>query len=107
MTASRTLRVASVQFESAPADKDANFAKIEAFTAQAAAQGVRLIVFPECCISGYWFIRNLTIPQLAGLAESIPRGPSTQRLIALAKKHGVTIGAGLVEAAGNDRFHNS
>ena len=104
---SRQIRVASVQFESAPADKDANFAKIEAFTAKAAAQGVRLVVFPECCISGYWFIRNLTVPQLAALAEPIPGGPSTQRLIALAKKHGVTIGAGLVEAAGADRFHNS
>src|SRR5258705_4325558 len=103
----RTLRVASVQFESAPGDKDANFRKIEAFVAQAAREDVRLIVFPECCITGYWFIRNLSVEQLAALAEPIPNGPSTRRLVDLARRHGVTVGAGLVEAAGNGGFHNS
>lgn len=106
-TAQRTLRVASVQFESQPRDKDANFAKAESFAEQAARQGARLVVFPECCISGYWFIRNLSLPQLRALAEPIPDGPSTQRLIGLAKRLGITVGAGFVEAAGGDVFHNS
>lgn len=104
---SQQYRVGSVQFESAPADKDANFAKIESFTAQAVQQGVRLVIFPECCISGYWFIRNLSLAQLGDLAEPIPSGPSTQRLIELARRHGLTIGAGLVEAGGEGVFHNS
>ncbi len=104
---SRPLLAAAVQFESLPADKEANFRKIEAFSAQAAARGVRLVVFPECCITGYWFIRKLSLEQLAALAEPIPSGPSTQRLIALARRHGITIGAGLVEAAGGGVFHNS
>ena len=43
----RTLRVAPVQFESAPEDKDANFRKMEAFVERAAQQKVRLIVIPE------------------------------------------------------------
>lgn len=103
----RTLRVASVQFESTPQDKDANFAKVEAFATEAAQKGVRLVVFPECCLSGYWFIRNLTVAQLTALAEPIPSGPSTQRLIALARRLGITIGAGFVEAAGGGVFHNS
>src|SRR5580765_4221481 len=103
----RTLRVASVQFESLPGDKQANFRKIETFVTQAAAQGVRLVVFPECCITGYWFIRNLSVEQLAALAEPIPDGPSTRRLIDLARKHGITVGAGLVEAAGDSVFYNS
>lgn len=103
----RHLRVASVQFESAPADKEANFRKVEAFTAEAAAQGVRLVVFPESCISGYWFVRHLTVPQLAALAEAIPTGPSTQRLIALARRHSVSIGAGWFEAGANGEFYNS
>lgn len=101
------LRAAAVQFESAPGDKEANFHKIEKFVEQAAVEGVKLIVFPECCITGYWFIRNLSAEQLAALAEPIPSGQSTQRLVDLAKKHGVTIGAGLVETAGNGVFHNS
>ena len=103
----RTIRAASVQFESMPKDKDANFRKIEAFTAQAAAQGVQLLVFPECCVTGYWFIRNLTAPQLAELAEPIPDGPSTRRLIDLARRHGITIGAGWVEASSGGVFYNS
>ena len=81
----RSLRVAAVQFESKPADKDANFKKIEPFVQLASAQGVRLIVFPECCITGYWFIRNLSVAELAALSEPIPDGQSTQRLIALAR----------------------
>ena len=103
----RTLRAASVQFESQPADKDANFQRIEHFTEQAAAQGARLIVFPECCLTGYWFIRNLSLEQLAALSEPIPDGPSTRRLIELARKHGISIGAGLVESGDAGVFYNS
>ena len=96
-----------MQFESAPGDKDANFRKIEKFVAEAAAKRVRLIVFPECCITGYWFIRNLSTAQLAALAEPIPDGPTTKKLVELARNHEITIGAGFVEAAGNGIFHNS
>lgn len=104
---SRRLRVASVQMESLPAAKAENFAKIERFTAQGVAQGARVIIFPECCITGYWFMRHLTVEQLAALAEPVPNGPSTQRLIQMARTHGVTLGAGLVEAADGGVFHNT
>jgi predicted amidohydrolase len=93
--------------ESLPADKEANFAKVEEFVAQAAAQGIRLVLFPECCLTGYWFIRHLTEAQLADLAEPVPAGPSVRRLAALAQRHQLTVGAGLVEAAGNGIFHNT
>lgn len=106
------LRVASVQFESTQADKGASFAKIEQFATQAAAQGARLVVFPEGCITGYWFVRNLSVPQLAALAEPIPDGPSARRLVALAQKLNISIGAGLFETATGSTlaapaFHNS
>ena len=101
------LRVASVQMESLPADKAANFQKIERFAAQAAGQGARLVLLPECCITGYWFIRNLSIEQLAALAEPVPDGPSTRRLVELARRHNISVGAGLVEAAGDGVFHNT
>jgi|TARA_B110000305_G_scaffold64812_1_gene72318 predicted amidohydrolase len=103
----RTLRVATVQFESQPGDKQANFRKIETFLTQAAAQDVRLVIFPECCITGYWFIRNLSVTQLGALAEPIPDGPSTRRLSDLARQHGITLGAGLVEAGEAGVYHNS
>jgi predicted amidohydrolase len=106
-TDARTLRVAAVQFESSPGDKNANFAKIETFAKEAAAQGVRLLIFPECCITGYWFIRKLSLDDLAALAEPVPDGPSTRRLSNLACEHRITIGAGLVEGDGADAFYNS
>ncbi len=103
----RTLRVASVQFESLPGDKDANFRRVVSFVEQAARQNVRLIVFPECCLTGYWFIRNLSVHELRDLAEPIFEGPSSRGLLDLARKFNMTIGAGLVEAGSAGEFHNS
>ena len=85
----------------------ANLRKIETFVQRAAQQNVRLIVFPECCITGYWFMRNLSIEALEQMAEPIFNGPSSQRLIELAKRFGMTIGAGLVEAGPPGECYNS
>jgi predicted amidohydrolase len=103
----RVLRVATVQMESKPGDKAANFAKMESFVKEAVKQSAKLIVFPECCISGYWFIRNLSPKQLEALAEPIFNGNSTQRLIALSQKYGLSIGAGLIESGEGGSFFNS
>jgi predicted amidohydrolase len=107
VSAASPLKAAAVQFESKRGDKAANLAIIERFLQQASAQGVELVVFPECCVPGYWFIRNLTPAELEALAEPVPSGPTTQALITLAAKYRITIGAGLVEAAGGGVFHNT
>jgi len=101
------LRAASVQFECVAADKAANFQIIERFLERAASERAQLVVFPECCVTGYWFIRNLSAAQLDALAEPVPSGPSTQRLRALAATYGMTIGAGLIEAAGDGVYYNT
>ena len=103
----RDARVASVQMESTAGDKAANFARVEALAREAAAKGVVLTLFPECCLTGYWFLRRLTVPQLAALAEPVPGGPSCERLLALSARLGTSLGAGLVESAGGDVFHNT
>lgn len=100
------LRAATVQFEHAAGDKRANFAKIELFARQAEEQGVELLAFPECCITGYWFLRRLSRSQLLDLAEPVPGGESTQRLLALAREHNMIIGAGLIERDGQ-AMHNT
>jgi len=87
--------------------QEANFRKIEGFVAQAAAQGAQLVVFPECCVCGYWFIRNLSVDELAALAEPIPEGPSTRRLCELAQRYRITVGAGWIESTANGAFHNT
>ena len=103
----RNLRAASAQFEHAAGDKEKNLAKIEGFVARAAAEDVQLIVFPECCITGYWFLRNLTRGQLEDLAEPVFSGPSSQALMALARQHDMTIGAGLVEKTDDGQMYNT
>jgi predicted amidohydrolase len=42
------------------------------FVEQAAREGVELILFPVCCISGYWPLRKLDRAALLELAEPIP-----------------------------------
>jgi len=106
MTNMKNLKVASVQFEHAAGDKSANFAKIEAFVEQAHQQDVDVVVFPECCITGYWFLRHLTRDALADLAEPSD-GPSAARLLSLSRRTGMMIGAGLVEKTADDRMFNT
>jgi predicted amidohydrolase len=103
----RDVRVASVQMESVAGDKEANFGKVARFAQEAASRGVEIVVCPECCLTGYWFLRHLTVPQLEALAERVPEGPTCARLLDLALKHGVTVGAGLLEEAGGGVFHNT
>jgi predicted amidohydrolase len=101
------LRIATVQMEHASGDKAANLAKIRSFVEQAAAQQVQLVVFPECCVTGYWFLRNLAREQLEALAESVPDGPSTRMLLEWSQTNRITIGAGLVERADDGRLFNT
>ena len=103
----KNIRVASVQFEHAPGDKQANLAKIKNFVERAADKKVEMIVFPECCITGYWFLRNLSRDELIALAEPVFDGPSTQALVSLSKQHNMTIGAGLVELADDGELYNT
>lgn len=100
------IRAAAVQFTHRANDKAYNLGVIDRFVAEAAAADVQLVAFPEMCITGYWHVRELDREGIAALAEPIPDGSSVQRLIALARRHRLVIGAGLIEAAG-ERFHNS
>jgi predicted amidohydrolase len=101
------VRAGAVQLCHVNGDKQANLARIRRFVERAAAQGVRVLCFPECCITGYWFLRKLSREQLCELAEPVPDGPSSQALMALAREHGMTLGAGLVELAEDGRLYNT
>ncbi len=103
----KTIRAASVQFEHAPGDKRANINKIDAFLNTACESGVEIIVFPECCITGYWFLRKLSKEELLALAEPVFGGESSQALVERAKRYNMTIGAGLIEKTGSGNLFNS
>jgi len=102
----RDIRIAAAQFEARDADKDYNLARIEALARQAVAQGAEIVSFHECCICGYTFLQTLSLAELDALAEEVPAGPSTQRLIALSKAIGVPLLAGLIEKD-SGRYHNT
>jgi len=101
------LRVASVQFQHRRDDRPGNLATMHRFVRQAAEQGVQVLVFPECCVSGYWHLRHLTRDQLMELAEPVPEGPTTAWLLQHATEHGMAIGAGFVERDEQNQLFNS
>jgi predicted amidohydrolase len=103
----RNIRVASVQFQHAPGDKEANFGKVRAFVKEAAARRAEIVAFPEMCITGYWHVRNLPREEVEALAEPVPEGPSTRHLLSLSAEHGVTVGAGLIELDEDGSLYNS
>lgn len=103
----RDTRVAAVQFEHIIGDKKANLTKVVNFVEQAAEQNVEIIAFPECCLTGYWGLRNFSREQLLELAEPVFDGDSSQQLLSLAKNHNMTIGAGLIEIANDGNLYNT
>lgn len=103
----KSIRAAAVQFNHVPGDKEANWKVMDGFIAEAREEGVELLVFPEMCITGYWHVRNLNRSQIEELSESVPEGPSSQRLSAAAKATGMSIGAGLIEWSEDGKFYNS
>jgi predicted amidohydrolase len=62
-----------------------------------------LLVLPELCASGYQFVST---EEVHDLAEAIPAGATTKRLVEVAKRRQMVIVAGLPEAAGS-AFYNS
>ena len=91
------VRVAAVQFQHENGNKEKNLQTIQKFVMEAARDNVQIISFPEGCVTGYWFWRNLTQQALLDLAEPAFTGPSSLFLMDLAKKYHMTIGAGLIE----------
>jgi predicted amidohydrolase len=56
-----------------------------------------LLVLPELCASGYQFV---SMEEVRTLAEPVPAGPTTTRLLDLAKRQRLVIVAGLPERSG-------
>jgi len=99
------LKIATAQFEHKSADKAYNLAIIERLAQEAAAQGAEVIAFHECSITGYTFARNLDKQQMLAIAEFVPDGESTQKLISIAAKYNITILAGLFEKDKDDNLY--
>ena len=71
-----TWTIAGVQMDCVLGDKSANLETMARHLAAAAGRGAKLIVFPECVLTGYGFESR---DEVRRVAESLP-GPSTERL---------------------------
>jgi predicted amidohydrolase len=69
--------------------------------AEAAGQGAKLVVFPECAATGYCFA---SAEEARAVAEPVP-GPITEQMIGECRKHHCHAVVGMVELA-SDRLFN-
>jgi predicted amidohydrolase len=102
----KTLTISVAQFQPKDGDKNYNLSVIETLTAEAKTAGADVVCFHEMSITAYTFFKDLNREEVVKLAEKVPDGPSTQRLISIAAKYNITVMAGLVELE-DDRLYNT
>ncbi len=111
------ITVACVQAESVVLDREATIDKLAALTAEAAAGGAGLVLFPEAFVPVYpsnrW-VRFLAagadaqaraaFARLARESVEVP-GPASERMSAIAREHGVWLAVGANELAGGTIYN--
>ena len=96
------MKVAAVQMDVKILENEKNLERILANLETAVRAGAKLVVFPECALSGYCYTsREEALPA----TETVP-GPSTEKIAALASKLDCTVVVGLLEREG-DAIYNS
>jgi predicted amidohydrolase len=103
----RDIRIGAAQFEHRNADKHYNLSVMKQLTAAAVDRGAEMVSFHECCIPAYTFLRDCSKTQLLELAEIIPDGPSTRKLIEMAREYKIVILAGLLEKDDQNNIYNA
>ncbi len=103
----KKLKVSAVQFENRSGEKDYNLSVIESFARKASEEGSDAVAFHECSVTGYTFAGRLTGNELLALAELIPEGESTRRLIEIAQRNNIVVLAGLFEKDPDDRIYKA
>jgi N-carbamoylputrescine amidase len=96
-------RVGLIQMSCGPEPED-NLRKALDRIRDAAAQGAQVVCLPELFQTQYFCQRE--DPALFDLAEPIP-GPTTERLAAAAREHGVVLVASLFERRAPGLYHNT
>jgi predicted amidohydrolase len=87
----RTFRVAAVSMNGFLGEPERVLRAIDDWCAKAAAQQAELVLFPELIVHGH------CTPNTWELAERVPDGPSTARLVEIARRHRIVLCAGLSE----------
>ena len=93
--------LAAVQMDVRLGDPIANAGRMEELAHRAARQGARLVVFPECALTGYVFD---SLAEAKEYAQRIP-GPATAKFQELSKELGIHVVYGLLEEAEEGLFN--
>jgi len=96
------MKIAAVQVDITILEKKKNLANILARIEEAAKAGAKLVVFPECALSGYCYESS---EEAMPVAETVP-GPSTEKIAAAAARLDCSAIVGLLEREG-DTIYNS
>jgi predicted amidohydrolase len=94
------MQVGFYQFDPAFGEVKRN---LDTVAARLAAVDCDLLVLPELFATGYQFA---SAEEVRALSEPVPDGPTTRRLIEIARDRRMTIAAGLAERA-DGRYYNS
>jgi predicted amidohydrolase len=101
------IRISTAQFENRSGDKAYNLSRIDYLAGCAANTGSDVIAFHECSVTGYTFATKLSKAEMLDIAEAVPEGPGTQRLINIAGQHNIVVLAGLFEKDRDDKIYKT
>jgi predicted amidohydrolase len=93
--------VAAVQMEPKILDTDRNLTRCLELTRIASGEGARLIVLPECALSGYAFS---SLEEAVPFCETVP-GPSTDRIAETCRQLDVHVVIGMLERDGRGCYN--
>lgn len=91
------MKIAVAQFEPKDGDKPYNLSVIETLARRAKQNGADVISFHEMSITAYTFTKDLSREEIYALAEKVPGGVSTSKLLEISNALDIAILAGLVE----------
>ena len=97
----RMFVLALIQMRVVGGEKARNLANAQRLIAEAVQRGADVVLLPECLDLGW------THPSSSTEAEPIPNGEPCQRLMDAAARNGVTVCAGLTEAADDQVFNSA
>jgi predicted amidohydrolase len=96
----QTIRVAAVSINSLLGHVEQSLDDIDVWSRKAADEGAEFVLFPELQVHGH------CTPNTWELAERVPDGPSTRRIIATAEQYRLFLSVGLSEKE-NDIVYNT
>jgi predicted amidohydrolase len=99
MTTMKPLKLAVVQFSPRFGDKEKNFSRMQELVADISAD---IIVFPELCTTGYFFLSRQEVAEVAETAS----GQSSQFFRAMAQNKNAVVVAGFAERH-QKKFYNA